>query len=186
MHSPESANFYPIPSTISLLGGALAIDGARRLDTPMGIVEVAVGRSLDLLDGPVARALDQTSELGAAIDATTDKLAGLAMLTSEWRKEIAPRSALVAIAAQNVANGVATFVAQRRHPDQGLRPSPAGKRAMFAQNVALGAYAVSHVVAERQPRAAQALRGLGHLATAVGVGYYGLRATAGYVRRATA
>jgi hypothetical protein len=57
---------------------------------------------------------------------------------------------------------------------------------MFAQNAALGAYAVSHVLAERQPRTAQALRGLGHVATAVGVGYYGLRATVGYIRRAAA
>lgn len=186
MGQPEIAEFYPIPSAISLVGGILAVDGARRIDTPLGIAEVAVGRGLDLIDGPVARALDQTSELGAAVDATTDKLAGLALLVSEWRKGIAPRSALAAIGAQNVMNGVATFVAQRRHPDQELTPSVDGKRAMFAQNIALGAYAVSHVLAERQPRAAQALRGLGHVAAAVGVGYYGLRATVGYIQRATA
>jgi phosphatidylglycerophosphate synthase len=184
MNHPENATFYLIPSAISLAGGALAIDGARRIDTPFGIAEVAVGRSLDLVDGPVARSLDQTSELGAAIDATTDKLAGLAILVNEWRKDVAPRSALLAIAAQNLLSGAATVAAQHRYPDQELRPSRDGKRAMFAQNVALGAYAISHVVAERRPRAAQVLRGLGHVATVVGVGHYGLRATAGYIRRA--
>ena len=180
----EIAGVPALPSALSLTGAALAIDGARRLDSPLGLLEVAAGRSLDLADGAVARALDQTSEAGAAIDAVADKAAGLALLVGEWRRDIAPRTALAAIAIQNAANGVATYVAQRRHPEAELRPSRDGKHAMFAQNIALGAYAAGNLLQQSRPRPARLLRGLGHLATVVGVGYYGSRATAGYVRRA--
>lgn len=184
MKQPELSDIASLPNTISATGMALAIDGARRIDTPTGFVELAVGRALDLVDGPVARATGHTSEFGATVDALSDKAAGLAMLVSEWRKDIAPKPALAAMFIQNTANGVATYWAMRKDPTQELKRSDDGGKAMFAQNVAVGAYAIGNLLHERRPQAGRLFRGLGHVATAVGVGYYGTRATVGYFKRA--
>ncbi len=173
-----------LPNAISVTGFALALHGASHLDTPVGLAETATGRLLDLVDGPVARATGQSSEFGATVDATLDKFAGLAIVASEWRKDLAPKAALVAMLGQNVANSVATAVAIKRHPDLDLSPTRDGKYAMASQNLALAAYAQSQIVQENYPRTSHLLRSIGHAATAVGVGYYGVKATADYVRRA--
>lgn len=148
------------------------------------MAEIAFGRVLDLVDGPVARKLHQLSDLGAALDASADKIAAAAIVAGEWHKGVAPKSALGAIVGQNLLNGLATLAAAKRHPDEELRPTKDGKYAMFAQNLALGSYALAANVSDRYPKAQRGLRLFGHLATAVGVGYYGTKATADYIRRA--
>ena len=62
-----------VPNLVSIAGLLLTVHGARRLHTPTGIAEVTVGRLLDLVDGYLARALDQSSQFGAGLDAIFDK-----------------------------------------------------------------------------------------------------------------
>jgi phosphatidylglycerophosphate synthase len=178
------SDILTLANAISITGFTLAVHGANSIDTPRGLAETAVGRTLDLADGYVARATGQASEFGAAVDATLDKLAGVAIIASEWRKGTAPKPALAAITAQNVLNSVATGVAIKRHPDMNMTSTKDGKYAMAAQNVALAAYAGADILKTKHPLAGKAMRALGHTATVVGVGYYGARATYGYIQRA--
>ncbi len=181
---PTSSELFTLPNAISATGFALAVRGSSNLETPQGLFETAAGRSLDLVDGAVARATGQTSEFGATVDATLDKFAGLAIVVSEWRKEIAPKAALIAMLAQNVVNASATAVAMKRHPECDFAPTKDGKHAMAVQNFALASYAIAGLFKESHPRAHRGFRALGHLATGVGVGYYGVKATAEYIHRA--
>lgn len=67
-------DIFTIPNLISVTGAALAIHGSEKIDTAEGLAECAVGRLADVLDGKVARMTGQTSNFGAALDATTDKI----------------------------------------------------------------------------------------------------------------
>lgn len=180
----SSADIVSAPNAISLAGFALAVHGARRLDTSFGLTEVVLGRSLDLVDGHVARMTGQTSELGAATDATLDKFAGLAIIASEWQKDIAPKPVLTAMLTQNVLNSAATAVAAKKHPESSLAPSKNGKYAMAAQNLALASYAQAEIIKGSHPTTSTVLRYVGHTAALVGVGYFGSKATAEYLKRA--
>jgi len=184
MKSLEILGVPILPTAVTLIGVCLSIDGARKIDTIEGIAEVIVGRTCDLADGALARALGQTSDPGAIADAFSDKAAGLAILASEWKKDIAPKPALAAMFIQNTANGIATYWAKRKNPNMELSRSKDGARAMFMQNVAVGAYAIGNVLKETDPVRARQHRTLGHVATGVGVGYFGVKATSGYFKRA--
>lgn len=183
MHAPTAGEVLTIPNAISAAGFGMAVHGAARIDTPIGVAEVVAGRLLDLADGPVARRTGQTSEFGAAVDATLDKLGGLAIIAGLWRHDAAPKPVLAAIVAQNAANTAATAIAAKRHPKTELAPTRNGKHAMGWQNAALFTYAAANLVKDIHPRAARAGRFLAGFAAAVGVGYYGARATAEYFRR---
>ncbi len=177
---------FSIPNAVSTTGLGLVYDGSKKIDEPLGLLEVMAGRWMDLIDGPIARHTGQTSEFGATVDASFDKLGGLAILAAEWRKDVAPKPALAAIFAQNLINGIATVAAAKTHPSEDLRPSRAGKYAMFSQNIALSAYASSKLLRRAQPKTAETLRNAGNLATVVGVGIFGVKATYDYIKRARA
>ncbi|QWQ32753.1 CDP-alcohol phosphatidyltransferase family protein [Candidatus Minimicrobia naudis] len=65
---------FTIPNAITLTGGILAWRGAEELNNPCGLSKAALGRLLDIIDGPVSRFTGQTSDVGAAFDAITDKI----------------------------------------------------------------------------------------------------------------
>lgn len=67
-------DIFTVPNLISVAGAALAIHGSEKINTAEGLAECAVGRLADVLDGKVARMTGQTSNFGAALDATTDKI----------------------------------------------------------------------------------------------------------------
>ncbi len=178
------ADVLTIPNAISAVGLGLVLHGSARAETGWGITETVAGRMLDLLDGKVARLLNQSSQFGAGVDAAFDKAGVLAIGINEWRGNIAPKPALVAIALQNAVNLAATAVATRIGGDQELSPVLAGKSAMAYQNGALGAYAVSTLLARRGHRGASlAFRILAHTNTVVGTGYFGAKASRQYVGR---
>lgn len=184
MRSFRAADIFTIPNAISAVGLGLVLHGSRRADTGGGIAETVAGRLLDLLDGKVARLLDQSSEFGAGIDAAFDKAGVLAIGVNEWRGHLAPRPALLVIAAQNAVNLAATAAATRWAGDTELAPVKDGKSAMAYQNGALGAYAVATLLRKHgHDRAATLFRLVGHADTLVGTGYFGLRASRQYVGR---
>ena len=180
----RTADIFTIPNAISAVGLALVLKGSARADTGWGISLTVVGRLLDLVDGKVARMLDQSSEFGAGIDAAFDKAGVLAIGVNEWRGNIAPKPALLAIALQNAVNLAATAVSTRLGDDQELTPVNEGKAAMAYQNGALGAYAVAALLRQRGvPAGALAFQWIGHVDTVVGTGYFGIPASRQYMAR---
>ena len=184
MASFRASDVLTIHNAISAVGLGLVLHGSARADTARGIAETVIGRLLDLADGKVARLLDQSSEFGAGIDAAFDKAGILAIGINEWRGNIAPRPALLAIAVQNAVNLVATAVATRLGGDEDLAPVVDGKSAMAYQNGALGAYAVSALLRRHSRPWSLAFRVIADADTIIGTGYFGLKASRQYVSRA--
>ncbi|HZD15835.1 MAG TPA: CDP-alcohol phosphatidyltransferase family protein [Pseudonocardiaceae bacterium] len=172
-----------VPNLVSVTGLLLTVHGARRLHTPAGIAEVTVGRLLDLVDGYLARALEQSSQFGAGLDAMFDKAGVTAVGMQLWRRSAPSRPALLAIAGQNAINLVSTVITGVYDRGPGLLPAAEGKRAMAAQNAAIAAYAVSGLFAGSSRRTRHALLWVGHGATVIGIGY-GLPASGQYIWRA--
>ena len=56
------------PTYITIGSFLLTLNGSRKLDTPLGKLEVIIGRSGDAVDGVVARAFDMSSDAGAIAD----------------------------------------------------------------------------------------------------------------------
>ncbi len=126
-------------NALSITGLLLVVIGSVYLRSFLGIVLVTIGRTLDLLDGPVARAT-HTSRFGAALDASADKLAIAAMLVGAWAYNIAPSWLLLLIFLENAFVAALTLHAEKA----GFKPasSIAGKRAVFLQNAAIIFYAL--------------------------------------------
>ncbi|MDO4712734.1 MAG: hypothetical protein Q4B05_02405 [Candidatus Saccharibacteria bacterium] len=175
------------PNVISAIGYRLVHRGSQQLTTPRGVAEVAVGRALDLADGAVARATGQETDLGAAVDASLDKLGMGKILLEAWRTKAAPRPLLAAIALFNVTNGVASLIASTRHPEESYRPPRSGKLAMALSNAALLSHCIGtaseHISGREASRRSERWRQLG---TAAFAAYLPLavHAAGHYIRRA--
>ena len=155
-----------IPNAMSLVGGKLTWDGAENLDHVSGLAQVIIGRTLDVADGAVARATGQTSDVGAAVDAVTDKLVTGKLLYEMLKKGAAPKSVIGTIAVLNTTNAIATGIAKLRGKHKGeTRPTKSGKLAMAGETLALFAYAGAYT-AEHNDKSelAETLRKVGHTA----------------------
>ena len=155
-----------IPNAMSLAGGKLTWDGAENLEEVSGLVRVIIGRTLDVADGAVARATGQTSNVGAAVDAITDKVVTLKLLYEMLKKGAAPKSVIGTIAVLNTINAAATGIANYRSKHKGeTRPTTSGKLGMASEMLALFAYAGAHTAEQNgKPRLAKTLRKIGHTA----------------------
>lgn len=123
-------DLFQLPTGVSLSGLALVNYGCKNIDTIKGVNCVAVGRGFDLLDGTLARTLEQESDAGALVDATCDKL-GMALIAYTALKHKAiPKSAVAAMLAGNLTSAGLTAVAAYRHPQDSYRPTRTGKYGM--------------------------------------------------------
>lgn len=175
---------FTLPNVITLLGGFLTCRGLRDIDKLSGLLTVALGRGLDLLDGAVARKANQASELGAALDAATDKLTTAKLLYELWRKDMAPKEVLGAIATFNAINFLATVVADRYPTGEKLRPTKSGKLAIATETGALIAYVASDLAEKAGcKKSARDLRKIGHVTSALAVPL-AINASVKYVNRA--
>ena len=137
-------DIFTIPNLISVTGAALAIHGSEKIDTAEGLAECAVGRLADVLDGKVARMTGQTSNFGAALDATTDKIIMAKILYEMNKKELAPKRVLGTVAVLNSINAVATGIANLRSDEKvETRPTKSGKVGLAMETAALVAYAAA-------------------------------------------
>ena len=159
-------NVLTIPNAMSLAGGKLTWDGAENLEEVSGLMQVIIGRSIDVADGAVARATGQTSNVGAAVDAVTDKLVTGKLLYEMLKKDAAPKSVIGAIAVLNTINAIATGIANYRSKHKGeTRPTKSGKLAMASETLALFAYAGAHTAEQNdKSELAEILRTIGHTA----------------------
>ena len=177
---------FTIPNLISVTGAALAIHGSEKIDTAEGLAECAVGRLADVLDGKVARMTGQTSNFGAALDATTDKIVMAKILYEMNKKELAPKYVLGTVAALNSINAVATGIANLRSDEKAeTRPTKSGKVGLAMETAALVAYAAAELADKRtdSPKPAEILRKLGAGAFAASLPF-AVHATCTYIKRA--
>ena len=177
---------FTIPNSISMIGAALAMRGSEEIDTPEGLAKCAVGRSADVLDGIVARTTGQTSNFGAALDATTDKIVMAKILYElHKKKEMVPEEVLVSIAVSNLVNAIATGIANLRSKEKAeTRPTKSGKLAMAGETVTLISYIAAHIAEQdKNPKLAKLLRKLGAAAFAASLPF-AAHATCTYIKRA--
>ena len=179
-------DIFTIPNLISVTGAALAIHGSEKIDTAEGLAECAVGRLADVLDGKVARMTGQTSNFGAALDATTDKIIMAKILYEMNKKELAPKRVLGTVAVLNSINAVATGIANLRSDEKAeTRPTKSGKVGLAMETAALVAYAAAELADKRtdNPKPAKLLRKLGAGAFAASLPF-AAHATCTYIKRA--
>lgn len=177
---------FTIPNFISIAGATLAIHGSKKIDTAEGLAECAVGRLADVLDGKVARMTGQTSNFGAALDATTDKIVMAKILYEMNKKELAPKRVLGAVAVLNSINALATGIANLRSDEKAeTRPTKSGKVGLAMETAALVAYAAAELVDKQtdSPKPAEILRKLGAGAFAASLPF-AVHATHTYIKRA--
>ena len=175
-----------VPNLISVAGATLAIRGSEKIDTAEGLVECAVGRLADVLDGKVARMTGQTSNFGAALDATTDKIVMAKILYEMNKKGLAPKHVLGTVAVLNSINAIATGIANLRSDEKAeTRPTKSGKVGLAMETTALVAYAAAELVDKRtdSPKPAKLLRKLGAGAFAASLPF-AVHATCTYIKRA--
>ena len=179
-------DIFTIPNLISVTGAALAIHGSKKIDTAEGLAECAVGRLADVLDGKVARMTGQTSNTGAALDATTDKIVMAKILYEMNKKGLAPKYVLGTVAALNSINAVATGITNLRSDEKAeTRPTKSGTVGLAMETAALVAYAAAELADKRtdNPKPAKLLRKLGTVAFATSLPL-ATHATYTYVKRA--
>ena len=175
-----------VPNLISVAGAALAIHGSKEINTAKGLTECAVGRLADVLDGKVARMTGQTSNTGAALDATTDKIVMAKILYEMNKKELAPKHVLGTVAVLNSINAAATGIANLRSDEKAeTRPTKSGKVGLAMETAALVAYAAAELADKRtdNPKPAKLLRKLGAGAFAASLPF-AAHATYTYIKRA--
>lgn len=179
-------DIFTVPNFISVTGAALAIHGSKKIDTTEGLAECAVGRLADVLDGKVARMTGQTSNFGAALDATTDKIVMAKILYEMNKKELAPKYVLGTVALLNSINALSTGIANLRSDEKAeTRPTKSGKVGLAMETAALVAYAAAELADKRtdNPKPAKLLRKLGAVAFATSLPL-ATHATYTYVKRA--
>lgn len=177
---------FTLPNLISVAGATLAIHGSEKIDTAEGLAECAVGRIADILDGKVARMTGQTSNFGAALDATTDKIVMAKILYEMDKKELAPKRVLGTVAVLNSINAIATGIANLRSGEKAeTRPTKSGKVGLAMETAALVAYAAAELADKRtdSPKPAEILRKLGAGAFAASLPF-AAHATCTYIKRA--
>ena len=177
---------FTIPNLISITGAALAIHGSEKIDTAEGLTECAVGRLADVLDGKVARMTGQTSNTGAALDATTDKIVMAKILYEMHKKGLAPKKVLGTVATLNSINALSTGIANLRSDEKAeTRPTKSGKVGLAMETAALVAYAAAELADRRtdNPKPAKLLRKLGAAAFAASLPF-AAHATCTYIKRA--
>jgi len=179
-------DIFTVPNLISVTGAALAIHGSEKIDTAEGLAECAVGRLADVLDGKVARMTGQTSNFGAALDATTDKIVMAKILYEMNKKGLAPKHVLGTVALLNSINAMATGIANLRSDEKAeTRPTKSGKVGLAMETAALVAYSAAELADKRtdNPKPAKLLRKLGAVAFATSLPL-ATHATYTYVKRA--
>ncbi len=170
------------PTYITIGSFLLTLNGSRKLDTPLGKLEVIIGRSGDAVDGVVARAFDMSSDAGAIADTVCDKLGMAAIALNSWRHNIVPKPVLAAMTVRHVASAAATLYNGLRDQDkQAIRPPKSGKLGMAADTAAIAAFMVADELKKRDANGERLVTTIGYVAAATGLIFGGV-AVSHYMR----
>ena len=128
---------------ITVSGLVITTYGATRLNTLDGFIIVIIGKFLDVVDGFVARKT-HTSDFGAAMDATADKITGFIILISALIFDMVTVGFIIFLLVQHlIVAGLSVFAALR---GISLKVTKLGKRNMFLHLVTLFILIGSHFV----------------------------------------
>ncbi len=134
-------------NAVTALGIILTAAGSLHLDTAEGLSLTIAGKMLDVIDGPVARRT-HTSNFGALVDSTADKLTCLILIIAAYHFRLVPITFLWFVFVYQGLVAAMSFDAIRKGWD--VHPSTIGKYAMFVQVSALLMFVFSHVVTAGQ------------------------------------
>ena len=173
------------PTLVTTASLALVLNGCRTIETVNGVNQIVAGRTGDLLDGFLARMLDQSSDIGAFADTAADKIGMAAIIGSAWHKKAMPRPVLATIGAKQIINPSLAIAYAHRHPTATFRPVKTGKLAMGADTLAAAGYLYANAFEREYPEESihHAFRALGDIAFKAGVGL-SIPATIQYADRA--
>lgn len=146
-----------IPNVISLVRLALVpvFLWLTLTDQPEWALTVfVVASASDLVDGFLARVLDQRSKFGAFIDPFADKLLVFAALVTRVAQGGLPWWLLGAILLRDVPMAIGAIIVRRKHLDLPTSPSRIGKYSTFALVVT-----IVLALAGASPQAPQAIEG---------------------------
>ncbi len=132
------ANAVTVAGFVLVISGLIDLSRGNRRKA---ITKIAAGRSLDLVDGAVAKATGTMSPLGEALDAGLDKVSMAASLAVLHKSEDLPKGLLRLFAARDLGMAVLTVVGKLRgvHP----HPNEASKTATFHQWMAAGSMLIA-------------------------------------------
>ncbi len=99
--------------SLSRVVGAIALFCMKSISAPFLIVYVLCGFT-DLIDGPIARKTNSSSELGATLDTVGDVLTYLALTKILIKEKLVPWWILVWIISAGVLFGICAFVSKHR------------------------------------------------------------------------
>lgn len=127
---PTQSDLYTPANAVTLIGTVVTLAGALRLNTVSGLVFVIAGRLCDVIDGPLARRT-HTSHFGAVLDATADKITGLALLIAAYHFKLAPLAFILGVFVYHLIVTIISGLTEGNHTP--TQVSKAGKKAMFLQ-----------------------------------------------------
>jgi len=140
-----------IPNAISLAGFAFVKAGSEDLSKVNNIHLIALGRGLDLVDGVAARFLNQSSDMGAAVDVTFDKLGMSVIAKAAYEQQALPKWVIGYDVVKHIAHTALTVSAAYNHPTESFRPPRSGKWAMFGDNLGAGLLLYANAYEKQYP-----------------------------------
>lgn len=136
-----SSDFFTRANAITLVGGLLTFIGALQLNTVKGLLFVVLGRSLDVVDGWVARRT-HWSHFGAVFDATTDKIVGLALLIAAFHFKLVPVLFILLVFIYHLAISIINIGVETRGTTY-TSTSASGKQTMLCHVVSIVLFVAS-------------------------------------------
>lgn len=160
----------------------LSIYGLNNLDSWKGIIASASAFGADLVDGKIARATGTQSDLGEAVDAGGDKIKLAFALYQIWKLNLAPKTLIMAVAAQNGYNIGLTAADRSLNDKPSIHPSSFGKKAIFLEQMGLGMHVIGSEVSKQNEKRGRAIKLAGSVVGYAGVGV-GIIASSGYTAK---
>lgn len=136
-------DIFTLANVITVAGLVLTLVGAFKLNTFHGLSLAVVGRTLDMVDGPVARRT-RTSHFGALLDAGSDKVSMLAILVATYYFQLAPVLFLSFVFVYHVSILYMSLDGERH--GVAAKPTRLGKYTMFLHLCALLGFVLSDVI----------------------------------------
>jgi phosphatidylglycerophosphate synthase len=158
---------------------------APRLDTWPGLIVGAGSYVSDVVDGKIARATGTTSHIGDLIDHVGDKPKVGYALYYIWKKRLAERPLVAAVAAYNAVTASVTIYDRLTNSVARIEVTRDGKRAMFTSATGVGLQTIATKMRESRPMTAQAMTWFGRSLGFGGLLVFGLPTIRQYWRIAT-
>lgn len=178
----QASDLISIPNAMTIAGCFLSCNGAKDLSKPANIAKIAVGRGIDVMDGVVARKFNQESNFGAFLDASSDKISTLRVVSEAYKQKAVPKSIIASTAIRQSVNAVATVNTMILRPGEPIRPTKTGKIGMALENLGVISLLGSHSLENRNKKASNLLNIAGKTAIMLSIPL-SWHATYQYVKR---